>query len=422
MNFPNLPVGGPPVPAPFKPYLPPQTATPALQPGSFPPIDSFIPSFKLGLDPMVAFPWQSEQLNVEMIHNASANACEGWPVEYHGGKNSNASVAVIDSFTQLNSCQPVSHGYDVTQVLQRAGDLKPEEIQLINDGIRVSPFTFELFRGDGVDGRDKRVTAGIELSTVDSLRRTSRVLEEIASDPNSKIKTINQSQATNRYTVFSELTRDTLTLSPDRNSVELSPKGKYLYETFGLEPMYSSESHREFEKKAAAKIEEVISSSPLVKKELARHTEVSRKLADQGVSYVVAAGNQREDIRERVRAGVLTPNFDDSLYANPYNITVGAIDDKGTPDRGDDTLAEFSSICPEVDFLANGVNVPVQNPSGSVSGTSFSAPIVAGKLAQLRELHPDAKVQQLRDMLTRSSYGILDSSLPVVDATLNLKL
>ena len=118
----------------------------------------------------------------------------------------------------------------------------------------------------------------------------------------------------------------------------------------------------------------------------------------------------------------MTPNFDDSLYANPYNITVGAIDDKGTPDRGDDTLAEFSSICPEVDFLANGVNVPVQNPSGSVNGTSFSAPIVAGKLAQLRELHPDAKVQQLRDMLTRSSYGILDSSLPVVDATLNLKL
>lgn len=339
-------------------------------------------------------------------------ATEAFSVDYYEEKNPNATVAVIDSFASPYSDKPVTHGNDVMQVLQRSGNVSSQDIQKINDGIRVSPFTYDLFREKGEEGAEKRITAGIELSAVESLRRTSRVLEEIANDPNSKIKTVNQSQATNRYHVFLDLTSDTLQLSPMGNSVSLTPKGEYLLESFGLPPVYTTENFQAFEKKAAEKIDKVIETSPLIQKELTRHANVSRKLSEKGINYVVAAGNQREAIRERVKAGIVSPNFDDSLYANPYNITVGAIDDKGTAARGDDTLADFSSVSPEVDFLASGVNVPVQD--GHVSGTSFAAPLIAGRLAQLRELHPKATAKQLQDLLLQSSSSILDSAVPVV--------
>jgi serine protease AprX len=115
---------------------------------------------------------------------------------------------------------------------------------------------------------------------------------------------------------------------------------------------------------------------------------------NSGIAVVVAAGNQG------TAPGTITKPGDDPLV-----ITVGAADDHTTPATRDDTLASFSSAGPTVadglakpDLVASGKSVVSTRASGSTidtahpearidntyfkgSGTSFSAPIVAGAAA-----------------------------------------
>jgi serine protease AprX len=141
-----------------------------------------------------------------------------------------------------------------------------------------------------------------------------------------------------------------------------------------------------------------------------------------GLFVAVAAGNNG--------AGGISKPGDD-----PYVVTVGATDDATTVTSADDTVAPFSSTGPtsagiaKPDLVAPGAHVVSTRSVGSTvdtnfpaaridliyfrgSGTSFSAPQVAGAAALLLQQRPQLTNNQLKALLTGTAVP-----LPGVPAT-----
>jgi serine protease AprX len=138
----------------------------------------------------------------------------------------------------------------------------------------------------------------------------------------------------------------------------------------------------------------------------------------QGMVIVVAAGNGGPN------APLTSPAND------PYVITVGATDDMGTNTTFDDQLAPFSSYGTTVDGFSKpdlvapgrrivstlssrtdplGVLFPTRIVSDayiSLSGTSASAPVVSGLVAQLLQARPTLNPGQVKWLLTHTSLPI----------------
>ncbi len=152
----------------------------------------------------------------------------------------------------------------------------------------------------------------------------------------------------------------------------------------------------------------------------------------QGVVVVVAAGNGG------AHAPITAPAND------PFVITVGATDDKGTAATADDRLASFSSFGPTRDGIAkpdlvapgrhivstvSSIDAPLAQlfPNNLVgteyirlSGTSASAPVVSGVVAQLLQARPTLKPGQVKWLLRRTAQVIpgegTGAGYPRVDA------
>ena len=147
-----------------------------------------------------------------------------------------------------------------------------------------------------------------------------------------------------------------------------------------------------------------------------------------GITVVVAAGNGGP------AAGTITTPGDD-----PFVITVGAIDDNGTTDPSDDLLTSWSSQgatlfdgLAKPDLAAPGRKMVSLRAAGStldtlypdrqvsgtdplvpayfrLSGTSMSAPVIAGTVALMLEKNPSLRPAQIKHRLrttaTPVSYG-----------------
>ena len=141
-----------------------------------------------------------------------------------------------------------------------------------------------------------------------------------------------------------------------------------------------------------------------------------------GVAVVVSAGNTGP-----LAGTITTPGTD------PYVITVGALDDNGTPLRTDDLMATFSSrgrtpfenlakpdlVAPgrklislrapgsELDVLFPDRQVTVLGSASAdyyrLSGTSMAAPVVAGTIALMFERNPNLTTAQVKSRLKSSA-------------------
>jgi len=107
------------------------------------------------------------------------------------------------------------------------------------------------------------------------------------------------------------------------------------------------------------------------------------KLQAAGGVAVAAAGNY---------------GTNDGFPANPYVITVSGV-------NGDDTLSQYSSYGNDVDLSApiNAYSTNQANNYTSVSGTSFSAPMVAGAAALVISANPSLTSSQVEHILESSA-------------------
>jgi len=140
------------------------------------------------------------------------------------------------------------------------------------------------------------------------------------------------------------------------------------------------------------------------------------RLWTRGVVVVVPAGNDGPR-----RATISSPGTDPTL------LTVGSLDESGTPDRGDDVVPEFSARGPapqgagKPDLVAPGRSlISLRAPGSTVdrtqpgavvgedyfvgSGTSFSTGAVSGAVAVLLADRPDLTPDQVKGLLRQTAY------------------
>lgn len=169
-----------------------------------------------------------------------------------------------------------------------------------------------------------------------------------------------------------------------------------------------------------------------------------------GIVVVVAAGNDgRDDSMGTNGYGTITAPGND-----PYVITVGAMKTNGTPGRGDDTIASYSSKGPTAidhvvkpDLVAPGnhvvsllgnishlfsaypqnivpfsyyteMNIGLPTPMYfTLSGTSMATPVVSGAAALLLQQNPALTPDEVKARLMKTAYKVFPASSTVVDAT-----
>lgn len=120
-----------------------------------------------------------------------------------------------------------------------------------------------------------------------------------------------------------------------------------------------------------------------------------RRSVAQGITYVVAAGNDSMDVKDVAPARM------------PEVITVGA-------SNSSDQMAPFSNFGPGVDLFAPGVGVQsasaidfngngiFDDATGLMDGTSFAAPLTAGVAARFLEIFPQASPATVQGALLNS--------------------
>jgi serine protease AprX len=131
-----------------------------------------------------------------------------------------------------------------------------------------------------------------------------------------------------------------------------------------------------------------------------------------GITVVAAAGN----------LGTASNAVDFAPANDPYVITVGAVNDEGTQQLSDDTLAPWSSrgvtqdgftkpevyapgvhivapLAPNSDFASLCPSCVRDGSYFQISGTSMAAPIVSGMVADILQLHPGWTPTQVKSAL-----------------------
>ncbi len=114
-----------------------------------------------------------------------------------------------------------------------------------------------------------------------------------------------------------------------------------------------------------------------------------QKVISKGITVVAAGGNDKDD----------RLNYPAS-YDNV--ISVGSIDENKS-------RSDFSNFNDKIDYVAPGRSVQtckLDGGYGEQSGTSFSSPIVAGLIANLKSLSPDISLSEINQVLQATTIDL----------------
>ncbi len=153
-------------------------------------------------------------------------------------------------------------------------------------------------------------------------------------------------------------------------------------------------------------------------------TLMVRAAVDAGIVVVVSAGNGGKNADGEIQYGAIT-----SPGTEASALTVGAMTTWDTPSRSDDTVASYSSRGPtrfeeliKPDIAAPGTQIVAARAAGNalatnhpqivvdnnymwLSGTSMSAPVVAGAVALMLEQNPYLTPNQVKAILMYTAEG-----------------
>jgi hypothetical protein len=173
---------------------------------------------------------------------------------------------------------------------------------------------------------------------------------------------------------------------------------------------------KELFQKIAAQFETVMENDPQFKEAHDRYRETARQVAEKGGIIVLAVSNNG-GLAEEMGAN-LKPGSEYSLFSmSDHVISVGGSDINGTPgDNSDDRMWENSSRGMEryPPTVVAPASIPTrQTPSGRISGTSFSAPIVANTVGLMLTQNPALGFNDVKRLLQDNAQRIpgVDSEL-----------
>lgn len=298
-----------------------------------------------------------------------------------------ATVAVFDDFRNADKKGQMTHGELVEGHLQAQAGLNDEDIQRYQTDLGAD---FKPFEEALAGGEKDALERFIETSYTNSLDSTTDALEEVLSDDDSKIRTVNQSQSQAR----GRLARD-IWQRADSNE----PFRKDLAESLGLDPTVKD---KELGQALTSKINETVAGSEKIADSKQRYDEISEKAAQAGLTHVVTSGNLGDFAKQWEKLGVkVDDDFYDSALINENTIVAAALDGSAPP-----RSAGFNSPKAGADLAAPGVDIDVTAQDGdwtTASGTSLAAPAVSAVAARLAAKNPDLTPSEIEAILTRTA-------------------
>lgn len=264
---------------------------------------------------------------------------------------SEASVAVLDNF-RASGALGMSHGDQVTQVLRKGG-LEQSAVR----AVQVFPnteATFQLLKNqDGDPGA--RLRGFVEGTALDFLESTIAQVEHQAS---LGVKTVNHSQTLNAAKTAGYLFNLAIDYGQDGMDRSLTEFGSFLCDALSLPKRADWDGEIAIHQRLLDLTNDVYNQSALVRESKESFDRRLAELKREGLLYFTVAGNDGKVIGELKRMGLsAAAAAAHGLNNVPQAVVVGALDDKGTKDTSDDTVADFSVTHPEVDFLAPGVGI-----------------------------------------------------------------
>lgn len=316
-----------------------------------------------------------------------------------------ATVGVLDNF-RPNSDGSMGHGEKVYSIITSAG-FTPAQVAKIDHGTAAASncALSDLLFQSGDEPDSQRIDTYIELSVSHILTKTNGTLSQILDDPNNTLRTLNQSQGSSRVDAFQLLESASFYEDEDKKE-QISDLGERVAKALNVDTNAPDFTHTKLRQAFVDRILSVVEDSSYIRDQQAQHVDLLLKLRDKGTLVVTSAGNNADELWDYRARGLNVPdNFDDDLCKVGPKLVVGALDDHGTADKGDDEIAFFTSLYGNVNLMANGVNVPTAG--GPATGTSFASPQVTATAAHIRREHPDWSVEQV-ERQTKSAFTATD--------------